>query len=152
LIFKAAIKTGLVLSGLLSGITEAVMVVTPTETIKTKLIDDQNSSKPRFRNAVHGTKLIIAEQGIGGIYRGIGAVVARQGANSAVRMTTYSLIRSSLSKNNPIDKNGKPIVPWYYTFFSGGIAGTATVYATMVFIFNVAFRCRQNKIAVAQRT
>jgi solute carrier family 25 (mitochondrial citrate transporter), member 1 len=89
---------GLVLSGLMAGILEATIVVTPTETIKTKLIHDQIQANPRFKSAIHGTSLILKEEGIKGIYKGVGAVIARQGANSAVRMSSYSVIREHFSK------------------------------------------------------
>ncbi|KAJ3319762.1 hypothetical protein HDV06_005963 [Boothiomyces sp. JEL0866] len=124
---------GMVLSGLSAGIAEAVVVVTPSETIKTKLIHDQNSANPRFRGLVHGVKTIVAEEGISGIYKGVSAVVARQGANSAVRMSSYGLIKEKLATHYPVDSKGKPIVPWYTTFFTGTIAGVITVYATMPF-------------------
>ena len=98
---------------------EAILVVTPTETIKTKLIQDQNQATPRFKNALHGTRLMFAESGIRGIYRGMGAVVARQGANSAVRMSSYSIIRDKLSKGSPLDRHGKAILPWYLILILG---------------------------------
>ena len=110
---------GLVAAGLAAGITEGILVVTPSETIKTKLIHDANQSNPRFRGLSHGIKTIVAEEGIRGIYRGLSAVIARQGANSAVRMSTYSLIRDRLAKSYPIDSNGKAMIPWFVTFFSG---------------------------------
>ncbi|KAJ3273463.1 hypothetical protein HDV01_004383 [Terramyces sp. JEL0728] len=124
---------GMVLSGLSAGVAEAVLVVTPSETIKTKLIHDQNSPNPRFRGLVHGVRTIVAEEGMAGAYKGVSAVVARQGANSAVRMSSYGLIKDKLATHYPVDCKGKPIVPWYTTFFTGAIAGVITVYTTMPF-------------------
>ncbi|KAI8914199.1 mitochondrial carrier domain-containing protein [Gorgonomyces haynaldii] len=121
---------GMMVSGLAAGISEAVLVVTPSETIKTKLIHDQNAAQPRFKGLWHGTSTIIKEEGIAGIYRGLTAVVARQGANSAVRMTTYGLIREELAKYYPV-QNGKPVVPWTTNFLVGAFAGIVTVYCTM---------------------
>ena len=74
---------------------EAVFAVTPSETIKyvyacplqcrvshhmlvwhrTKLIDDAKSSNPRFRGLIHGTGVIVREEGLRGIYRGLFPVV-----------------------------------------------------------------------------
>jgi solute carrier family 25 citrate transporter 1 len=108
--------SGLVLAGLGAGVTEAILVVTPSETIKTKLIHDQNSANPKFRGLVHGVKTIIAEEGIGGVYRGMGAVVARQGANSAVRMSSYGLLREKVSAFYQRD-DGR--LPAYATFILG---------------------------------
>lgn len=112
--------SGLVAAGLAAGCLEGVLVVTPSETIKTKLIHDANKAVPQYKGLAHGIRTIVAQEGVRGIYRGCGAVVARQGANSAVRMSSYSMIRERLAKEYPIDaKLGKPIVPWFVTFFSG---------------------------------
>jgi solute carrier family 25 (mitochondrial citrate transporter), member 1 len=117
----------MVFAGLVAGICEAVFVVTPSETIKTKLIHDQNRPIPRYRGMFDCIRVSFQEQGIKGIYKGMGAVVARQGANSAVRMSTYGHIKEFVHDRY----EGK--VPWYGTFLIGAIAGTITVYATMPF-------------------
>ena len=73
---------------------EAIFAVTPSETIKfvqtlleakiqterrrkyrTKLIDDSKSATPRFRGLIHGTTVIVREEGLRGIYRGLFPVV-----------------------------------------------------------------------------
>lgn len=89
------------LAGLGAGMVEAILAVTPSETIKyvryslmvplncgcaysyrgihihrTKLIDDANSAKPRFNGLIHGTRTIVREEGIRGIYRGLFPVVS----------------------------------------------------------------------------
>ncbi|KAI9030672.1 mitochondrial carrier domain-containing protein [Phycomyces nitens] len=116
------------LAGLGAGMTEAVLVVTPSETIKTKLIHDKNSQTPKYKGLVHGTRLIIKEEGLQGIYRGVGPVMARQGANSAVRFSCYSTFRELLEKWH--NKPGQPL-PSTHTFLAGGMAGIVTVYTTM---------------------
>ncbi|KAI5479999.1 mitochondrial tricarboxylate transporter, citrate transporter [Pseudohyphozyma bogoriensis] len=115
------------LAGLGAGMMEAVFAVTPSETIKTKLIDDQKREVPRYRGLLHGTVSIVREEGIGGVYRGLFPVAARQGANSAVRFTTYSTLKSLVAGNSrPGEK-----LPSGVTFGIGAIAGIVTVYATM---------------------
>lgn len=42
------------LCGLCAGAAEAVLVVTPQETLKTKLIHDKLSPEPKYRNLFHG--------------------------------------------------------------------------------------------------
>ncbi|KAJ2968217.1 hypothetical protein NUW54_g13284 [Trametes sanguinea] len=94
------------LAGLGAGMMEAVFAVTPSETIKTKLIDDAKSPNPRFRGLIHGTTCIIREEGLRGIYRGLFPVMMRQGANSAVRFTTYTTLKQLVqSRNRP----GQPV-------------------------------------------
>ncbi|ORX94377.1 mitochondrial tricarboxylate transporter [Basidiobolus meristosporus CBS 931.73] len=117
------------LAGLGAGMSEAILVVTPTETIKTKLIQDQNTSHPRYKGLVHGTSQIIKEEGILGIYRGLTAVMLRQGANQAVRFTVYNFLKQEMQKRT---KPGQQI-HWATTFGMGMIAGTVTVYSTMPF-------------------
>ncbi|GAA5978616.1 hypothetical protein JCM11641_002790 [Rhodosporidiobolus odoratus] len=115
------------LAGLGAGMAEAVFAVTPSETIKTKLIDDAKSPNPRYRGLVHGTLTIVKEEGLSGVYRGLGPVAARQGANSAVRFTTYGTLKSFVSGNS---RPGETL-PAGVTFGIGAIAGVVTVYATM---------------------
>ncbi|KAJ3132817.1 cytosolic factor, phosphatidylinositol/phosphatidylcholine transfer protein, partial [Physocladia obscura] len=96
------------------------------DTGRTKLIQDQNLKAPRFKGLIHGTKIIIAEQGISGIYQGVTTVIARQGANSAIRLSAYGLMREKLT----VHYKGMTI-PWYSTFGIGAFAGIITVYTTM---------------------
>ncbi len=121
----------MMLSGLFAGMTEAALVVTPSETIKTKLIDDQNSKSPRFRGLSHATSTVFKEEGLRGIYRGLIPVMMRQGANQAVRFSTYGMLKDYIGKLYPQDATGKAITPWYVSFLSGVVAGVAVVYSTM---------------------
>ncbi|KAJ1539119.1 hypothetical protein HK405_013171, partial [Cladochytrium tenue] len=116
----------MVLAGLSAGVVEAIVAVTPTETIKTKLIHDQNQPNPRYKGLIHGTRMIVRESGIRGIYQGVTTVIARQGANSAVRLSAYGMIRERV-----LHLSKKDSIPWYTTFGIGAIAGIITVYTTM---------------------
>ena len=134
---------GMMGSGLGAGMVEAVLVVTPSETIKwvsiltgfgldrkltrvlhgrTKLIHDQNSAQPRFKGLAHATRTIFAEEGLAGIWRGVGPVMARQGANQAVRFSAYGTIKDFLARYYPADEKGVVKTPWYVSFGSGGCA------------------------------
>ncbi|TFY82946.1 hypothetical protein EWM64_g1063 [Hericium alpestre] len=115
------------LAGLGAGMMEAIFAVTPSETIKTKLIDDAKRPQPQYRGLIHGTVSIVKEEGIRGIYRGLFPVMMRQGANSAVRFTTYTTLKQSVqSRTRP----GQTL-PTSVTFGIGAIAGLVTVYTTM---------------------
>eukprot|EP00842_Homolaphlyctis_polyrhiza_P000582 jgi/Hompol1/1524/HPOL_002732-RA len=130
----------------------AVLVVTPAETIKTKLIHDQARAIPQsahtaalpkqahqphqvqaqYRGLTHAVTAIVREEGVAGLYRGLTAVVARQAANSAVRMTTYAFLKDNVVARYPLDPTtGKRYLPWYFAFANGAIAGIVTVYSTM---------------------
>lgn len=97
--------------------------------VRTKLIHDRNNQVPKYHGLVHGTKTIIKEEGIAGIYRGLGPVVARQGANSAVRFSSYSYFKSTLQKLRGDDETTP--LPSAHTFAAGAMAGIVTVYTTM---------------------
>ncbi|KAI0945955.1 hypothetical protein AcV7_010060 [Taiwanofungus camphoratus] len=115
------------LAGLGAGMMEAILAVTPSETIKTKLIDDAKSSHPKYRGLLHGTVSIVREEGVGGVYRGLFPVMMRQGANSAVRFTTYTTLKQFVQGTVPPGQNlSTPM-----TFGIGAIAGLVTVYTTM---------------------
>ncbi|KAF8928592.1 hypothetical protein BGZ58_009553 [Dissophora ornata] len=116
-----------VLAGLGAGMTEAILVVTPTETIKTKLIHDGNLAQPQYRGLVHGVKSIVQAEGLGGIYRGVIPVMARQGANSAVRFGVYSSLSDLIKARKGITGQ----LPTTYAFGIGAVAGIVTVYTTM---------------------
>ena len=50
-------------AGLCAGLCEAIFVVTPTDSIKVKFMNDQRSANPRFRGIFHGIGTIIKENG-----------------------------------------------------------------------------------------
>ncbi|EPQ56069.1 hypothetical protein GLOTRDRAFT_40805 [Gloeophyllum trabeum ATCC 11539] len=114
-------------AGLGAGMTEAILAVTPSETIKTKLIDDAKRPNPQYRGLIHGTSQIIKAEGLSGIYRGLFPVMMRQGANSAVRFTTYTTLRQYVATRMPPGQS----VPSSFTFGIGAVAGLVTVYTTM---------------------
>ncbi|KAJ7158853.1 mitochondrial tricarboxylate transporter [Mycena filopes] len=115
------------LAGLGAGMMEAIFAVTPSETIKTKLIDDAKGPNPQYRGLLHGTASIVRQEGIRGIYRGLFPVMMRQGANSAVRFTTYSTLKQFVQG---AARPGQTL-PSTITFGIGAIAGLVTVYTTM---------------------
>jgi len=115
-----------VVSGFLAGATESLLAVTPFESIKTQLIDDRKSGKPRMKGFLHGSGVIFREQGVAGFFKGFVPTTARQAANSAVRFSSYtSLKQAAQSYVAPGEKLGTAA-----TFAIGGLAGTITVFAT----------------------
>ena len=51
------------LAGLGAGVSEAILVVCPMETIKVKFIHDQTQPNPKYRGFVHGIREIVREEG-----------------------------------------------------------------------------------------
>jgi len=52
------------IAGLGAGVTEAILVVCPMETIKVRLIHDQLSKNPQYKGLVHGIRTIVAKEGL----------------------------------------------------------------------------------------
>lgn len=75
--------------GLSAGAAEAVLVVTPQETLKTKLIHDKLSANPQYRNVFHGIRTIVANQGFGGMYKGVVPTLLKQSTNQGVRFVVF---------------------------------------------------------------
>lgn len=122
-IFTDKSRGAIFASGFISGIFEALLVVTPMETLKVKLIHDRFQEVPKFKNFFHGVRMIYKEQGFAGMYKGPLATVARQSSNAGIRFLVYDETKSLIEK--------------YFNFLpkaailmlSGGMAGAVNVFA-----------------------
>ncbi|KIW69373.1 hypothetical protein PV04_05254 [Phialophora macrospora] len=116
-----------VAAGFGAGVTESLLAVTPSESIKTQLVDDRKRPNPRMRGFIHGSTVIAREKGVRGFFQGFIPTTARQAANSAVRFSTYtSLKQFAEGYVAPGEKLGSLM-----TFALGAMAGVVTVYSTM---------------------
>lgn len=119
-----------VLAGLGAGLLESVIAVTPFEAIKTALIDDKQSAKPKYQNGLlSGSIKLCKDMGFKGIYAGVIPVSMRQAANQAVRLGSYNAIKTVIQQSN----GSRPDEPLSSaaTFALGSLAGIITVYSTM---------------------
>jgi len=109
--------------GLFAGVSEAVLVVTPMETLKVKFIHDFNSPTPKYRGFFHGINTIVKEQGLSGTYKGLSATVIKQGSNQMIRFLVFGEIENYIQK-----RKGTTQLKPLETFISGVIAGAASVF------------------------
>ncbi|XP_071502020.1 tricarboxylate transport protein, mitochondrial-like [Diadema antillarum] len=116
-------KTGSLVCGLGAGVSEAILAVTPMETIKVKFINDQTSANPRYRGFFHGLREIIKTQGLRGTYQGLSATIMKQGSNQAIRFFVMDSLREWYRGGDP-NKYINPLI----TACFGGIAGAASVF------------------------
>lgn len=117
-------------AGLLAGIAESVLVVTPGETLKTKIIDDQ--AGPRvYRSATHAIRTCLSQEGVSGLYRGVVPVTLKQSANAMVRFTSYRFFLGQMDAMFSRDNAGA--LQSMNTVVAGALAGVVTVYVTMPF-------------------
>ncbi|CAK7270412.1 hypothetical protein SEPCBS119000_004078 [Sporothrix epigloea] len=115
-----------VLAGFGAGVTESLLAVTPTESIKTTLIDERKKPVPRMRGFLDAVPIMARERGIRGFFQGFVPTTARQAANSAVRFSSYNFLKQlAESYIAPGEKLGT-----LGTFGIGGIAGLVTVIVT----------------------
>lgn len=90
-----------VLAGLTAGVTESVLVVTPGEALKTKIVHDSSMAGGgrlglNNRNLAQATVRVIQVDGLRALWSGLGPVLCKQGTNSAVRFATFGWIQEKL--------------------------------------------------------
>ena len=66
------------LAGMGAGTVEAILAVTPMETIKTKLIQTN-------QGLIDGVRTIVKESGLRGLYQGLVATILKQSSNQGLR-------------------------------------------------------------------
>lgn len=111
-------------AGLASGVVVSTLVVTPTECIKTTLIDDsRNAATKTFRNPWHAIKSLIKQHGPLALYRGYVTTTLKAAATTSVRFGSYNILKD-LSKSYGLPQNSGT------DFVKGMCAGIITTYAT----------------------
>ncbi|KAH7032959.1 mitochondrial carrier domain-containing protein [Microdochium trichocladiopsis] len=116
-----------ILSGMVAGVVASTLVVTPSERIKTVLIDDAKTSR-RFKGAVDCIVTLTKEQGLlGALWRGYTTTTLKQVGTTGFRLGSYSTIKDwERKKGINVDT---PVV----SFANGAVAGTVTTLATQPF-------------------
>lgn len=118
-------------AGMSAGVVASTFAVTPTERVKTALIDDARNtsaagksiSERQFRGAWHATKTLVKEHGMYGLYRGYVTTTLKQAGTTSVRMGTYNILKEYTQKYD-IPQNTAT------SFGNGAVAGIITTYAT----------------------
>lgn len=113
-------------AGACGGITEAVLVVTPVETLKSRVIDDTRRGTGKYRGSVDGFAKIIRSEGPIGLYRGAVPTILKQGTNQAVRFPCqHFLLRMMVGDDK--EKQKSPLI----NGVAGAGAGAISVVLTM---------------------
>ena len=113
------------LAGMSAGVVASIFAVTPTERIKTALIDDARTLK-RFHSAPHAVQVIYSEDGFLGLYRGFVGTTLKQAGATAFRMGTYNILKDYENSRHVTQNTAM-------NFANGAVAGTITTYATQPF-------------------
>ncbi|KAI8929998.1 mitochondrial carrier domain-containing protein [Entophlyctis helioformis] len=121
---KKPSSAAIFLAGLGAGTTESVLVVTPMDVIKIRLQAQRHSMTdpldiPKYRNAAHCAYVMIREEGVASLYKGVFLTVLRQSTNQAANFTVYEFLKKKLADLQP-DLTTLP--PWQ-TLIMGFISG-----------------------------
>jgi len=88
-------------AGLLSGLTEAILIVTPAEVCKIRmqsqrhsLLDPIEANTRKYGNVVQTALIIVREEGYSALYKGVVPTMLRQGCNQAVNFTVYNSMKA----------------------------------------------------------
>lgn len=112
-------------AGLASGLTEAILVVTPAEVCKIRMqsqyhsmADPAQMSHRKYKNVFQTAYTIAREEGLGALYKGLVPTMLRQGCNQAVNFTAYNAI-----KTKALEKQNLTELPSYQSLLIGGLSG-----------------------------
>ncbi|OJD39752.1 mitochondrial carrier [Diplodia corticola] len=122
------------LAGMTAGVVASATAVTPTERIKTALIDDARAGagaaggEGRFRGSmVEAVRAVVREDGVvRGLYRGFAGTTLKQASATATRMGTYNVLKD-WERVRGVEQTTA------VNFANGSVAGIVTTYATQPF-------------------
>lgn len=113
-------------SGFCAGASEAVLAVTPIETIKTRAVDDLKMGTKKYNSSLDCIVKIIKSEGLPGIYRGVTPTILKQGTNQMIRFPIQQFYFKLLFGNDEKRKSN----PWL-NGLCGALAGGSSVLLTM---------------------
>lgn len=111
-------------AGVVAGVVESVAIATPSERIKTAMIDDANGAK-RFKSTTDAVHQIFRAEGVSGIYRGLVSTTCKYAGTGAVKMGSYYFFAKQ--HTNAFGHSSRSVQD---TFLLGAAAGVVTVCVT----------------------
>jgi len=107
------------LAGLGSGVTEAVLIVTPFEVIKIRLQQQKglDKSKLKYKGTLQTARTIFQEEGAAALWKGNVPTMWRQGINQLLLFGTYDIVKRHFYG----DRNAK--IPLHSSMAIGLLAG-----------------------------
>lgn len=113
-------------SGACGGVCEAVLAVTPIETLKTRVTDDMRRGTGKYSGSFDAVRQILKTDGPAGLYMGLVPTIAKQATNQMVRFPTQFFFMNWMTGGDKsLDKN--PL----YNGAAGAVAGAVSVLLTM---------------------
>ncbi|KAH7348489.1 mitochondrial carrier domain-containing protein [Rhexocercosporidium sp. MPI-PUGE-AT-0058] len=119
--------TNNMLAGMTAGVLASIFAVTPTERIKTALIDDARvGSSQVYTSTSHAIKEILREDGVKGLYRGFVGTTLKQASSTGLRMGSYNIVKDWEVRRGWEQGTG-------VNFVNGAFAGVVTTLLSMPF-------------------
>jgi len=113
-------------AGACGGVSEAVLAVTPIETLKTRVTDDMRRGTGNYSGSLDACMKIMKSEGPAGLYRGVVPTIAKQATNQAVRFPVqFYALRAMVGDDKERQKD--PI----FNGIAGAFAGAVSVLVTM---------------------
>lgn len=113
-------------AGVCAGASEAILAVTPMETIKTRVADGQRKGTGMYKGSFDATIKIIRSEGPMGIYRGVVPTIMKQSTNQMVRFPVQAGFMTMFVGEDPV-KRANPL----WNGLAGAMAGAVSVLVTM---------------------
>merc|ERR1711920_480265 len=113
-------------AGACGGVSEAVLAVTPIETLKTRVTDDIRRGTGNYTGSVDAMMKILKSEGPMGLYMGLVPTIAKQATNQAVRFPVQFFAMQSMTGGDKAYATN-PL----YNGAAGAIAGAVSVILTM---------------------
>jgi len=113
------------IAGMVGGISEAVFAVTPVETVKTRVTDDQRRGTMQYKGSADAIVKIMKAEGPAGLYRGALPTILKQGTNQAVRMPLQQLFFGLITMGDETKNKSST-----YNGIAGLMAGVGSVVLT----------------------
>lgn len=125
-------------AGLSSGLTEAILIVTPAEVCKIRmqsqrhsLLDPAQANNRKYGNVLQTAITIVREEGSSALYKGVIPTMLRQGCNQGVNFTVYNAMKKywfERKKQEHSQHGGKSLeqldqLPGTMSMLIGGLSG-----------------------------
>lgn len=83
------------IAGVSAGVMESIIVVTPMETVKTRLVESG-------KGLTDGIKYVVAKDGVNGLYKGLGATMMKSSSNQALRFLIFNEYKTFIIGSRPV--------------------------------------------------
>ncbi|OQR83912.1 hypothetical protein ACHHYP_14144 [Achlya hypogyna] len=140
-------KVGGFVAGAGAGITEAVMIVTPFEVVKTRLQQQKGLTNLKYKGPVHAAQTIFKEEGAAALWKGCVPTMTRQGLNQCFLFGSYDMLKSAMWGLSRDDK-----ISSHQALVTGMVAGMlGPCFNTPVDVAKTRLMAQANKIGEAAR-